>query len=314
MSRIVILNAEPLCYNANAIKIIRGFAEYKEIDLDYIIKNNIAIEADGLIVRLERKIDKKVLDHFIGIKYIVSATTGLDHIDLKYSEEKNIKIISLRNHKDFIRTIPSTAEFTWGLVLSLIRNIPQAYQSVKNGKWDRDMFKGYQLKGKTIGIVGLGRIGKMIAKYASAFEMEVLFYDPYVYNPLFKKVDSLNTLLSNSDIVTVHVHLSDSTYNLLNKNNLTLMKKGSFIVNTSRGGIVNEKDLVSEIENKKLGGVAFDVLENELEGLENNELYKASKKYTNILITPHIGGASYDAMAACEIFTANELKKTVLNS
>lgn len=265
---------------------------------------------DGLIVRLEKYIDKEVLSHFPNLKYVISATTGTDHLDLKYFKQRNIKLFCLKGELDFLRTITSTPELTWGLLISLLRHIPQAVNSVYQ-EWNRDKFKGYQLKDKTIGIIGLGRIGKQIALYAKAFGMDILYYDPYVVDCSLPQSESLDELLQKSDIVTVHVHLTDKTENLLNGNNLCRIKKGAYLINTSRGRIIDETAIVSLLEQNHLKGVVVDVLSNELQDYKSSPLYQAFLSGYNILITPHIGGASYDAMHECEEYIAHKFVEFV---
>lgn len=260
---------------------------------------------DVLIVRLERYIGREALSYFPNLKYVISATTGTDHLDLKYLEQRKIKFFCLKGETDFLRTITSTPELTWGLLISLLRHIPQAVSSVHQ-EWNRDKFKGYQLKGKTIGIIGLGRVGWQIALYAKAFGMEIMYYDPFVVDDSFQKCVSLDELLHKSDIVTVHVHLTDETDSLLNEDNLHKMKKGAYLINTSRGRIIDEATIVSLLKQNHLKGVAVDVLGDELQDYKSSLLYQAFLEGYNVLITPHIGGASYDAMHMCEEFMAKK--------
>lgn len=265
-------------------------------------------------MRLERYIGREALSYFPNLKYVISATTGTDHLDLKYLEQRKIKFFCLKGETDFLRTITSTPELTWGLVISLLRHIPQAVSSVHQ-EWSRDKFKGYQLKDKTIGIIGLGRVGRQIALYAKAFGMEIMYYDPFVVDDSFQKCVSLDELLHKSDIVTVHVHLTDETNFLLNEDNLYKMKKGAYLINTSRGRIIDETAIVSLLKQNYLKGVAVDVLCNELQDYKSAPLYQAFLEGYNVLITPHIGGASYDAMHMCEEFMAKKfidfIKKSI---
>ena len=170
---IKILNAEPLNYSEQAHQILQGIGDVTSIQLDQAGLLSRIGEFDVLIIRLAHKIDRSILDAGTHLQAIVTATTGVDHIDVEYAEKKQIEILSLRGEFDFLRTIPATAEHTWALLLSLIRNIPQALASTISGHWDRDQFKGHDLAGRRLGIVGLGRIGGKIAKYGLAFGMQV---------------------------------------------------------------------------------------------------------------------------------------------
>src|SRR5690606_23366548 len=191
---------------------------------------------------------------FPGLVRIVSATTGHDHIDLSALEERGIQLTSLRGQEAFLQTIPSTAEHTWALLLALIRNLPAANEDVKGGNWNRDAFRGYQLKGKTIGIVGYGRTGKKVAEYARAFEMKVIFFDPFVTESTDEKVDALDTLLRRANIVSFHVHLTDATVHLLDKSNIQSLTKGAYLINTSRGKIWDEVAVSNAVRSSLVRG------------------------------------------------------------
>lgn len=301
-----VYNAEPLGYSEEAIK------EWESNGCNYIsgswedIDNGESFtDITFLIIRLERRFDESVYLRFPNLKVLISATTGLDHIDLGCLKKYSIKLISLRGQDDFLNTIPSTAEHTWALITSIVRNIPKAYNSVLNASWDRDSFRGYQLFNKTIGIVGYGRLGKKVASYAHAFGMRVVFYDPYIESDhdYASKVNTLEDLVSQSDLVSLHLHLSDTTRNILNKDIISSAKKIPYLINTSRGGLWNEEDVVDALKSNRIKGVATDVLCDEFIDISSNPLWEAMKNGMNVIITPHIGGATWDAMHSCELFT-----------
>lgn len=302
-----VLNAEPLDYSKKAIEMWcnKGFdyisSSWKEID-----KASKYDEISILIIRLNRYLDKKVLDKFPNLKYLISATTGHDHIDLKILKERNIQLISLRGHNEFLKTIPSTAEHTWALLLSLIRKIPMANEHVRSGFWDRDLFKGFQLKGKTIGIIGLGRTGLKVAKYAKAFDMRIKYYDPSVNNLEYLKCGKIVDLLKSSDIISIHIHSNEDNKNFIDKEKIYSIKKGALVINTSRGSIWDENVFYKALLNDNIGGVATDVITTELNDIKKSPLWQAQQKGENIIITPHIGGATYDAMWACEEFIVDK--------
>jgi len=299
----IVLNSEPLGYSKDAIKLWenKGYT-YVASNWQNILSRDRFDDVNILIVRLAQKINKSIIDRFPSLTHLVSATTGLDHIDVHLLAEKNIKLVSLRGQDDFLRTIPSTAEHTWALLLSLIRNIPFADRDVRNGYWRRDLFRGVQLKGKTLGIVGMGRTGSKIAQYASAFDMRVIYFDPNVMNEEYKRCNTLEELLENSDAVSLHVHLSEETTGMINKQNISFFKKGSVLINTSRGGVIDEEVVATALKNKQLSGVATDVLSTELSNIRSSSLWKAQRDNQQVIITPHIGGATQDAMWACEEF------------
>lgn len=305
-----IYNAEPLGYSKKAITMWeqKGF-NYHSGSWNEINKTQLFPNVKILIVRLSQNINPKTLNKFPELKIVISATTGLDHIDKKEINRRNINLVSLRGHNDFLKTIPSTAEHTWGLLLALIRNIPSANEHVKLGNWNRDLFKGFQLKNKTIGIIGMGRTGSRIARYADTFEMNIKYYDPFVMDSRFGvKVNCLDDILKQSDIISIHVHLSKETKHLLNAENLKNLKQNAYVINTSRGQLVDESALCNLLINKKISGVASDVLYNEFKEIHHNSLWKLQNKGYNIIITPHIGGATMDAMWACEEYLVNQFE------
>ena len=303
-----ILNIESNGFSENAIKLI------KAKNWNYYTQNdNVNISTiDVLIIRLSIYIDWGFLVNYKNLKYIVSPTTGTDHIDIDLLNRKGVQLICLKEENEFLKKITSTAELHWGLLISVSRNISSANKNViKDKKWLRDNFKGVQLYEKKIGIIGLGRLGSIIAEYANTFNMEVSYYDPYVEKSKYQKHLTLDSLLKNSDFISINVHLNESTKEMINSNNMDIIKKGSFIINTSRGKIVDESSIIKLIKNNRIGGYATDVLSNEIEFTNNNlvenELIKLSETYRNILITPHIGGATHDAMWKTEEFCINKL-------
>ncbi len=302
----IVLNAEPFCYSPKAIQIwTNNGYNYLESSWNEINSKQNWPEVEILVVRLAQKIDSDILIKFPNLKKVVSATTGLDHIDIKALNDKGIRLISLRGHNDFLKTIPSTAEHTWALIMALIRNIPNANDHVKKGGWNRDLFRGIQLKNKTIGIVGFGRTGQKVAEYARAFNMKVKYYDPYVKVQQDIKINSLKHLFEQSDIITFHVHLNEETHHLLNNKNIQNLKINSYLINTSRGSIWDESAVLKTLIKKKILGIAIDVLGTELDRINTSPLWQAQQKGYNVIITPHIGGATWDAMWACEEYIAN---------
>jgi D-3-phosphoglycerate dehydrogenase len=305
----VVLNVEPYGYSETAKKLWRkkGYT-YRETSWKKINDTSYFPRVTILIVRLGKYIDKNVLSKFPDLTTLITATTGLDHIDLDDVKLKGIRLVSLRGQTRFLKTLPSTAEMTWALLLALLRKIPQANESVKSRSWNRDKFRGYQLKGKMLGIIGLGRVGSMVARYAHAFGMQICYFDPFVSNTRLKRCRSLNELLKQSDIITLHLHLTETSQNLLNSTNLKMVKSGCFLINTSRGGLLDETAVVSFLKKKhnkshgKIAGIATDVLTSELVDIKASPLWQAQQRGENIIITPHLGGATWDAMWACEEF------------
>lgn len=314
MEILKVLNIEPENFSVEAQKIWSQFANYSTTTWETISGNKSNyIDTNILIIRLKKYLNADVLSLFPNLKFVISATTGHDHIDINELSKRKIQLISLRDETEFLKTIPSTAEHTWGLVLSILRNIPASNQSVKEGNWNRMQFKGYELKGKNLGIVGMGRLGKMVAMFGKAFGMNVSYYDPFVDDGDCGKSGSLSELMECADVITLHVHADDTTHHLINEENLSKLKKGAVLVNTSRGMIVDENAVIKYLKNNKLLGYATDVLHYENENFMKSVIWKNHSKY-NIIITPHIGGATWDAMWACEKHLAKVAQKIIVEN
>lgn len=273
-------------------------------------------DAHILVVGLAYQIDKKWIDAMPNLRVIASPATGFNHMDVKYAKEKGIKIISLRGRKGFLKEIPSTAEEAMGLLFSLIRYIPWAFEDVKNGAWDRMKWRGHQVYKKTLGLYGFGRLGRIMARFGRAFGMRVIAHDPYVSNGMISKKGaiqvSLSQLFKESDFLSLHVLLTDDTHNLMTYKHLSAMKPSAFLINTARGELIEKNALLKALENKKIAGAAIDVMWDERgdgSHLKNNLLIEYAKKNKNLIIVPHIGGATFDAMRITQEFIADLVKK-----
>ena len=314
---IKILNTEPSRFSKKELIKLRNIAtifDY-ESDREYLI-NNIK-KFDCMLIGLRNKIDKNILKYATNLKFIVTPTTGLNHIDLEDTSDKNIDIISLYGEEFFLKTLTATAELTWGIILCLIRKINSAHLSVLKNQWDRDKFKGKELNGLTLGIIGYGRLGSMVAKYGEAFNMKVIIHDinPEIKSN-FKKVD-LNTLLSSSDVISLHIPLNESNYNFLNKELLYKLKKDSIFINTSRGEIIDEISLLNLLLSGRISGIGLDVLKDEFSSkkdwLKENEFRKYSEKGHNIVLTPHIGGLTKQSAEKANNFIIEKLEKYLVS-
>lgn len=270
----------------------------------------LLLDCDVLMIRLGQYIGEGILRNAPRLSYIVSATTGLDHIDLDAAEKAGIRIISLRDCMTQIQNVSATAEHTWGLLLALIRRLPAAVNHVAKGGWDRDLFWGTQLNGKQIGIVGYGRIGRMVANYAVAFGMQVVAYDQIRSNIVRPaRHASLDELFSTSDVITIHVASDHENYHFIGPELIGIVKRGAYLLNTSRGLIVDSAALADALKSGALAGVAVDVIEGEEhEDIGSDPILACSKSGENVLITPHIGGATRESIALTEFAVVSELK------
>jgi D-3-phosphoglycerate dehydrogenase len=266
--------------------------------------------ADVAIVRLAHRIDEEVLAAAKRLSVLVSATTGLDHIDLQAAERQGIAVLSLKGETEFLSTISATAELSFSLLLSAVRRLPAAASSVLSGAWDRDAFFGHELSGKRIGILGLGRIGRKIARYASAFEMNVAAYDPYTTSWVdgVLRESSRESLFRRSDVLSIHVPLNEETRASIGREELFWLPKGAVLVNTARGEILHEEALVEALLERRLSAAALDVIHAEREPSQRSErLLRYAREHDNLILTPHIGGVTYESRENTEIFMAKKL-------
>lgn len=305
-----ILNAEPENYSPRALEILQGAGQVRLAALSRAELLAALAEVDALIVRLAFQVDEEVFAAAPHLRAVVSATTGLDHIDLAAAERHGVQVLSLRGEVDFLRSIPATAELTWGLLLALTRNIPSAFSSVLAGEWQRDRFKGHDLAGRRLAILGLGRIGSIVARYGLAFGMRVYAYDPHPLTWVegVKRTESMEELLVAADVLSIHVPLNPQTVGLVGAEQLNRLPPGALLINTSRGDVLDESALLAALQSGRLAGAALDVLSNERSaGLGSSALVEYARTHANLLLTPHIGGATYESMAATEIFMAHKL-------
>ena len=314
-STLQLLNIEPDRYSDDARQVLKQIGTLREAELSrQEIVEQIA-DYDVLIVRLANQIDREIIDRGSRLKAIVSATTGIDHIDTDYARKCGVEVLTLRGEFDFLQTICATSEHTWALLLALLRRIPAAATSVLNDEWDRDQFRGNEIAGKRLGIVGFGRVGRKVARYAVAFGAEVLAYDPFttVTGESIHRCGCLDELLMNSDIVSLHVPLNSSTEQLIGSDQLDLIHAGAVLINTSRGAIVDENALVAALEQSKLRGAAVDVIDSERVATERRQspLIQYARENDNLIITPHIAGATSESMHKTEVFMAQKLAKFI---
>jgi len=312
----IIVISEPEQYSDKAVGIYRSLGE---VVATHALSRNelldLVREAEVLVIRLAHTIDRQVLTAAKKLKIIACPTTGLDHIDLAAAAEQGVRVVSLKGQTDFLRTVSATAEHTFALLLSLVRKIPWALASVNSGEWDRDAFKGHELAGKTLGIVGFGRLGSLVARIARGFDMKVVVADIKTIDPSFNvRQFPFNEVLSMSDIVSVHIPYTSATERLFNAMAFASMKQNAIFVNTSRGQVVDEAALLQALQGGRLSGAALDVLwaeDSRPVAISGNPLIEYSKTHQNLLITPHLGGATFESMEKTEIFIAEQVRDCI---
>jgi len=234
------------------------------------------------------------------VKTILTCSTGLSHIDLEYCQLLGVDVISLTDDMDVINNLPSTSELAFILMGMLLRKVPQSMKHVYTGQWNYEPFIGRQIKGLHIGIVGYGRLGKMMATFCKAFNASVTIYDPYLENETYWQdgvhhTTKIEELFTNCDVVSLHVHLNEETRGMINDTLLELPKKELYLVNTSRGGVVNEWAVYRALENGTLRGYATDVLDSEnTEEPGKSPILESLRDGENVIVTPHIGGMTWE--------------------
>ena len=242
-------------------------------------------------------IGKDVLDAAKTLKVICTASTGTNHIDKPYVAKLGLPILSLTEERDVINRISSTAELAFSLTLASLRHVVKSHKAVLEGEWNYEKYIGRQMNCLTIGSIGYGRLGSMYSKYCKAFDSRVLVYDPYkeVDDKGIEQVDNLEYLLQESDVIAIHVHVTKETIGMIDKTCFDIMKQDVVLVNTARGDMVNELDLVSFLQSNPDARIATDVLADEIRNRENSPLLKYALKSEQVIITPHIGGMCREA-------------------
>jgi D-3-phosphoglycerate dehydrogenase len=304
---IKILVSDPLSEEGlKVLKEVKDFQVDVQTELSPVALKEAIKDYDALIVRSATKVTKEVIDAAAKLKVIGRAGVGLDNVDLAAATQKGIIVMNTPGGNTI-----STAEHTMSMILALSRNIAQANASTKKGEWKRSKFMGVELYGKTLGIIGLGRIGKEVAKRALSFGMKILAYDPFLSREAAESVGveiaELKELLQKSDYITVHTPLTDDTKHLISKEQISMMKKGVRLINCARGGIIDEQALASAVKEGQVAGAAIDVFEKEPLSAESELL-----KVDNIVITPHLGASTEEAQVNVAIEVSEIVRDALL--
>lgn len=309
-------------------------SQLKEWDLiffeDKLNSKNLKkiLDVDVLSPFIYSLLDKKVINSLDSLKYIATRSTGFDHIDLKACQLKNILVSNVPTYGE-----NTVAEHTFGLILALSRKIHLSWEKTRRGDFSLDNLRGFDLKGKTLGVVGTGNIGRQVVKIAKGFEMKVLACDIKEDQKFAKKIGfkyvPLNDLFKNSDIITFHVPYNKKTHHLVNLKTLKLFKKGCYLINTSRGGVCDTTALLKGLKEGIFAGLGLDVLEEECFIREERELLSANFKKTcdlktvlenhillnqpNVIITPHNAFNSKEALTRILDTTIENIKSFAEN-
>ena len=308
-----LLYYENLDFQPDTLGYIQEYFEFMVLKDPGRDRDEIVEKADASFAPMGFLFDMSKIERCRALKVIGTPTTGTPHIDTDFALKKNIAVVSLKDQQDFLSTITPTAELAWGLILSVTRYIPWAHESVCEGRWDGKSYgerTPRMLSNMSLGIVGLGRLGSLVAGYAKASQMDVFYFDPYVKNSHYERCDNLYTLAEKSDIVSVHVHLSEATEDLIERRFMESMPRGSYLINTARGGIVNEEALLVVLNSGHLAGVGLDMLADEhlpgfQEELTEHPLVQYANTHDNLVLTPKMGGCTIDAWGKTEMHVVN---------
>ncbi len=258
-------------------------------------------DVDAIIVRSKPKVSRKVIEAAPKLKVIARAGVGLDNVDLKAAEERGIKVVNSP-----AASSRSVAELVIGMIFNVARKIAFADRKMREGVWAKKQCMGIELEGKTLGIIGFGRIGYQIGKIVKALNMNVVLYDPYPNEERAREIGArfidLDELLRKSDVVTLHVPLLDSTYHLINEEKLKLMKRSAILINASRGPVVDTEALIKALREGWIAGAGLDVYEEE-------PLPKGHPltRLDNVVLTPHIGASTVEAQMRAGIQVAEKI-------
>lgn len=312
MSRCRILVTESAGFSPAAASVLVGLGELRLADLDRPALLASVSDVNVLWIRLRHRIDAQVIAAAPRLRAIVSPTTGLNHIDIDEAAARGIEVLSLRGETAFLNDVVATAEHTLALTLALFRHLPAAVRHTGDGGWDRDQFKGREIRGSTIGVVGYGRLGRIVANHFTALGARVLVTDPAAdaasIAPEITPV-ALPELLARANLVTLHVNLIARNKGLFGEEQFQSMAKGARFINTSRGELVDEPALLRALESGYLAGAALDVLDDESSaGMGHNALVRYAQSHDNLIITPHIGGCTTESMGKTESFLVERLR------
>ncbi len=308
MNKFRVLNTMSLDDCPDALDVFEGIAEVDTIDADYANVLAKIGKYDAYLPSLTVPIDAAMVEAAEKLKVIGTPSTGTDHLDLQAIRASNIECFDISRELDLIRGFTATSELAFTLLLNVNRKTIPAAASIHEGKWGREEFTGFQLLGKTFGILGLGRLGTISARIANGFGMRVIAHDVRdVSAPDVEMVD-FETLHREADVLSIHVHLRDDTRGMISRDVIAAMKPTAILINTSRGAIVDETALLDALESGELGGAGLDLIDGEwLNDVAGHPLVKYAAKHDNLVITPHIGGATHESIYGARVFMARKV-------
>jgi D-3-phosphoglycerate dehydrogenase / 2-oxoglutarate reductase len=310
-----ILNMGDFSPFPEALDPLRQLGEVVSLPADQQILRERIGEFDAYLAALSVRADLAVLGNAKRLRAIATPSTGLDHLDVDAMRKQGIELISLKTDTEFLGQITATAEMAWCLLLAVVRRLPWAFEAAKRGEWARDLFRGKQLSGKTLGILGYGRLGRIMAEYGQGFRMRVLACDvrPVEPAPGVELVD-FDRLLAESDVLSIHIHLTEENRGLIGDSAFARIKPGAVLINTSRGGIIDEEALLTALETGRLLGAGLDVIDGEWRtDLDCHPLIRYANSHQNLVISPHLGGVTLESQRMAYAHTVVKLANFLKN-
>ena len=305
--------------NAGYQPVLSKGTDQKEllVEVERLQSDNIAVIA--IFARLGLSFNRQLFESCGGeLRWLITPTTGLNHIDLEELERFKVNLISLKGETAFLQNITPTAELVFALLMALLRQVPQAYNDVLVGNWQRRSHLGRELKDLNLGIIGLGRLGTMTAGYAQAFGMKVMAYDikddPFLReaNHHVQRKASLKELVAEADVVSIHLPWDEITEEMFDKALFKQFKRGAYLINTARGELIDEEALLKALNEGILAGCGVDVLNGDScweEVPQGHPLVEYARKHDNLIITPHIGGYTINAILKTRAFLIEKFLK-----
>ena len=285
----------------------------KLAEIDYLPNDRAVLlerigKCDAYFATVKPRLDREAIDRAVRLKVVATSSTGTDHIDVKALEERGIALLSLKEEYEVLDTFTATAEGAWGLLLVCLRRIPAALAEVRKGHWAQTKYMSWQLSGKTLGVLGVGRLGKMVVEYGKAFRMRVLGCDLKPFDiPGVERVD-FDTLLAESDVISLHIHLDDETRGIISRQAFAKMKDGVVIVNTSRGALIDEEAFLEALESGKVYAAGLDVIDGEwMDDITQHPLVRYAQKHDNLVIEPHTASACVESVRGGRDFMGRKL-------
>jgi D-3-phosphoglycerate dehydrogenase len=301
--------------DSSSLDPLRKVAEVDDREPDPDFLREHIHEYDVYIAALKVRFDREVAERGSKgrLKLVYTPSTGLDHLDLEALAEFGIEMRCIKTEYGLLDQVTSTAELAFALMLSVARKIPAAHNAAMRGHWARDLYRGHQLSGKTLGVLGVGRLGSMMVEYGRGFRMKVIGCDPHPREPIpgLEYVD-YDDFAERADVISIHIHLTPENEHFLNAKRIAKMKDGLILVNTSRGKVIDEEALLAALQSEKVGGFGADVIVGEWrDDLSDHPLIAYARDHDNVTILPHLGGVSWEAQFITRRFIAEKLAEII---